>query len=425
MKWIILSLLWLLAVALALFVLWRTWRGRNAVLRGRWSPRLVRMVAVVLVLLGAGQEKARSAPAPTGPKAGRSEDELPPVVTADTVTRWLAWQQPGSAWWQMKQHYVRLSLTPRDAEAARRMIRGLLRSFPARFKALVEADLDAGAKAASRPDAKVLIAALDDMERAGLFDQWACAYLWRKAAGGIDKTQRTQAVELFARLNRHARMTNALVRAQARVKPFLVPPRAWMSKAGPKTSYVVAQKQAVGETLKTARWLYAGSDTGTWERDGCVLASVARGSAPLTLVRAGHRQELKEGATVRLNRLDLVETPAGGKPVVLEHAWLGQITLPADRTLSVWDLPALLPAGARHQAEVAVGEALDGEEKPARKLEQALPLVQRVLREKLVKTSNAKGAPRLRLILSLFDDAVMPALAPGGVPTGPALIHRP
>ena len=44
-------------------------------------------------------------------------------------------------------------------------------------------------------------------------------------------------------------------------------------------------------------------------------------------------------------------------------------------------------------------------------LEQALPLVHTLLREELKHSPNATGAPRLRLILALFDDAVMPALA--------------
>jgi len=86
-------LLWLLALAVALFVLWRVWRGRPVVLRGRWGPRFVRVVAVVLVVLGAAEE-GRPAPVPTkdAAGAGRADEQLPPAVTQDPVTRWLNWQ---------------------------------------------------------------------------------------------------------------------------------------------------------------------------------------------------------------------------------------------------------------------------------------------------------------------------------------------
>lgn len=75
MRTLLAPLLWLLAVAVALFVLWRAWRGRPVVLRGRWEPRFVRMVAVALVVLGAA-EKGRAAPVPTkcAPGAGRTDE---------------------------------------------------------------------------------------------------------------------------------------------------------------------------------------------------------------------------------------------------------------------------------------------------------------------------------------------------------------
>ena len=39
--------------------------------------------------------------------------------------------------------------------------------------------------------------------------------------------------QVHARLYRHARVTNTLIRAYSLVQPLMVEPRAWISKAGP------------------------------------------------------------------------------------------------------------------------------------------------------------------------------------------------
>jgi hypothetical protein len=276
---------------------------------------------------------------------------------------------------------------------------------------LVSADITALAAGKGAPPADLhdLTLVLDDMELTGIFDHWANAYLWRKTPAGVGEKERGQLVEWFARLHRHARLTDTLIRARAQVKPFLMPPRAWMGKAGPRRELVLLEEQGAADVLAAARKLYALTGTGTWERDGCVLLTVAQDSAPLTQVRAGQREKPGPLAAVRLTRLDLLETPAGDKPVVLEHAWLGRITLPAGRLLSVWDLPGCLSEEARKKAADKVDDALDGGEIAARRLEQALPFVHALMREKLAALPANKQGAKLRLILSLFDDAVMPA----------------
>lgn len=408
MRTLLAPLLWLLAVAVALFVLWRAWRGRPVVLRGRWGPRFVRMVAVVLVVLGAADE-GRPAPVPTkdAPGAGRTDEQLPPVVTQAAVTRWLNWQQPQNTWTVFKQELTRLSHSPPPTEAARQAVSARLRYFGWEFRKVVEADVAAmaGLKVA-RPGLDQLTAALDEMDQSGIYDHWAGAYLWRQSAG-LAGNDPQAAAELYARLYRHARVTDTLIRARAQVKPLNVSPRAWMSKAGPKREDVLARQKWEAEVFAAARRLYASTDAGTWERDGSARAAVAKDSAPLTLVHAGKRHTFGPGSNVRLDRLDLFE--AGEKPVVLEHAWLGKLTLPAGRTVSVWELPDCLSAEGRAALGKAVADALEGGEGAARRLEQALPLAHRLLREKLAAAPDARGAARLRLILSLFDDAVMPA----------------
>jgi hypothetical protein len=410
MKWLIIPLLWVLAVGAALLILYRLWRGHNVVLAGRWSPRFIRMVAVVLVLLGAGAEGGGAPlPAKDKPASGQGEEQLPAALTAQTVQHWLQVEQRGG-WQQFKQAFVQFTLAPNDRQA-KLNAQQFVGTLPARLAPLVRADLGGGGagEAAARPDLHDLTVVLDDLETAGLFDHWVNAYLWRKTPAAVGEKDRAKLTEWFARLHRHARVTDTLIRARAQVKPFMLPPRAWMGKmGGPRRDLLVQEEKGAADVFAAARKLYPLTGTGTWEVDGCVALTVAKDSAAVVLVRAGQQDRPGPLAAMRLTRLDLLQTPAGDKPVVLEHAWLGRVSLPADRLLSVWDLPGCLSEEARKKVTDAVGAALDGDEAAARRLEQALPFVQVLLREKLAAAPATKGG-KLRLILSLFDDAVMPA----------------
>jgi hypothetical protein len=408
MKWLIIPLLWVLAIGAALLILYRLWRGQNVVMTGRWSPRFIRMVAVVLVLLGAAQEKSAAAPLPMKdkPATGQSEEQLPPVVTAERVHLWLRGQNQGG-WLLFKQAFVQFTLTPRDP-TAKANAEQYVGALTVRLANLVKADLAALAVGKECPSVELrdLPLALDEMEQAGIFDHWANAYLWRKTPTNVGEKERSQLVEWYARLHRHARLTDTLIRARAQVKPFLMPPRAWMSKAGPRPEHLLKEKVGAGDVLAAARKLYPLTGAGTWDRDGCVVLTVAKESAAVVQIRAGQREKPGPLAAIRLTRLDLLETPAGDTPVVLEHAWAGRITLPPGRLLSVWDLPGCLSAEARKKVAVKVDAALGGDETAARRLEDNLPLVQGILRQKLVVVPAGKEVAKLRLILSLFDDAV-------------------
>ena len=144
------------------------------------------------------------------------------------------------------------------------------------------------------------MAALDETDQSGLYDHWACAYLWRQSAGLAGNDPKA-AAELCARLYRHARVTDTLIRARAQVKPLNVSPRAWMSKAGPKREDVLAKKNWEAEVFAAARRLYASTDAGTWERDGSARAAVANDSAPLALLHAGKRHTFEPGSSVLVN----------------------------------------------------------------------------------------------------------------------------
>jgi hypothetical protein len=382
------------------------------------------MVAVVLVVVGLGADKGGTVPAKiTGVPDGqrdRADEPLPPVVTTGSIGEWLSLQQPTGPWARFKRQYVLAVQSPARPDArALAALRVQAAVLPEKLRPFFLADLDARANGKAAPPAHPadLLAALDEAERLGYFDPWLGAYLWRKTAAGVAPSEGRALVELYARLARHARLSNTLIRAQARVKPLLLPPRAWMSKAGPfkKGDWAIDRDKSLAEMLGAAKVLYAESDSGTWKRDGLAVVMVARGSAPVTLIRAGRRQPLEKEETFRFHRLDLVETPAGEKPIVLEHAWLGQVELPAGRVVSAWDLAGHLSAGARGKLRKEVAAALGGSEESAGRLERALPLAHQAIREGLAGSPSAPGAPRLRLILALFDDALSPAPADGEV----------
>ena len=104
MKWLFSILLWVLALVVALGVLWRIARGRHVVLRGRWTPRFVRMVAIVLVVLGVGVDRTDAAPVGLQKNdKQKPEDSLPPGITAEAALRWVTLQNPLGEWVMLKR----------------------------------------------------------------------------------------------------------------------------------------------------------------------------------------------------------------------------------------------------------------------------------------------------------------------------------
>jgi hypothetical protein len=410
MKWVLAPLLGLTAVALAFFVLWRLWRGRPVVLRGRWAPRVLRLVAIVLVVLGIGADEGRPVPVKPADRGGerRAErDPLPATVTAAAVGNWLFLQQLASPWARLKQEYTRLAARSADAVALKALRTGLT-GVPAPLRSFLEADLEAREHGKSPPHVAPgrLVSALDQLEPQGYYDPWLTAYLWRQSASaGPDEGK--ELTELYARLYRHARVANALVRARARIKPVLQPPRAWMSKAGPAKVGMLREGDhtlAGAEVLGAAKVLFATSDIGTWQRDGLVILTVTKDAGAVTVLRGDWPAERQPGERVRLGRLDLLTRSAPGKAVALDHEWLGRLTLPAQRVVSVWDLPRCLSREGRARLEAQIEKGLDGDEMAAARLEQALPLAHTDLRQALARRPDAPAAARMRLILSLFDD---------------------
>jgi hypothetical protein len=415
MRWVVLLVLWISAIVVALLVLRRVHRGKPVVLAGRWSPRLVRMIAVVLVVLGMGEEAATppSFAAPAKLPVRATDDELPTMVNPQTVQMWLALHNDAGPYTPGRRALVQ-GLNGRNLSAEQKALAlDHARFLGPKLQALLLAELaaiDEGKAAPSVPAAD-LRAALDELEKAGRYDHYWNGYLWRKTATAEFDSAETR-VELFARFRQHARVTDALIRAHAQVKPLMQPPRAWMSKAGPKKGDLAAIKAyqaSLADMVKVANEALPTTDEGTWKRDAILLIKPTKEAPAPVLVRGGKERVLPADDSTRFGRLDLLQT--GDKPAAFVHDWLGKVDLPANQTLSVWNLPNLLPDGARQKLDETVHDALkNNSEDAADRLERCLPLSHHAIRVGLKELPNAKGAPRLRLILALFDDAVMPAL---------------
>jgi hypothetical protein len=381
---------WLAAGVIALAVYHRLRRGRRVVLTGRFSPRLVRMIVIVLVMFGIGGERdgkgAARAHAPMlgqGPGSPRAQEpgsQLPAKVTVETVQSWVG-QQHSESWLAAK----RQALERAGAGDGTRPVQPLPFDAPRTAPAALQV--------------------LDRMERVGCYDPWLVAYLWRQTSqfAAADAAAR---VTLLARLHEHARIANALIAAHGQMKPLLQLPPGWLNKGGPRREELAPFQRSAAELLRIARELYPKTDAGTWLRDGVVQLTLAKGSRAPVLVRAGTRAPMPAGAPLRFCRLDLLVTDAEAG-AVLEHDGFGHVVLPPGASVGAWELASLLSKAGTEAVRVAVATALAGDEAAALRLERALPLVHRELRIALLREPQAKGAPRLRLILALFDDVPM------------------
>jgi hypothetical protein len=414
MRWLAILVLWVAAIVVGLVILRRVRRGKPVVLTGRWSPRLVRMIAVVLVVLGAGDESAPpSAAAPAKIPVKSSDDVLPNTLNPRTVQLWLREHQEGGMYEPGNRLLLR-ALAGQTLDANQTVTaKDHLNRLPAKLKGLAAFDLAAvmaGKPAVAAADAH-LLETLDEMKKIGRFDHAWNAYLWRKAAGAPkDPAAR---VRLFDHVRQHARITDALLKAYAQVKPVMLPPQAWGGKGGRPPAWAAGPggggPNALADILKVAGEELPFIDEGTWKRDGVALIKPVAGSPAPVVIRAGKERTLPADESTRFGRLDLLQT--ADQPAVVVHDWLGKIELPAHRLVSVHELPEFLSKDSKEKLDQAALDALkSNSEDAADRLERCLAVSHEAIRIGLKELPTAKGAPRLRLILSLFDDAVMPTL---------------
>lgn len=385
---------------------------------GRVAPRVLNRIATALVVVfGVGLESDEARAQDGGPKpaadpegkneapAPKATESLPEHVGEESIGGYRRWESDELSVRPLKQALDRGAL-PADPKAVE-VLRSWGTALPSRLATLVTADLDAiAATTSSAPVACAeLTATLREIEERGTFDAWFHAWIWRKAAKAPGT--REERIALHERLHGHARLVATMTRARFEVKAERWNPRAWMSKAGPSKEALRAEKEVRVKLLEAARRLHAATDVGPWRTDATVELWVAEGSAPLTVVRGADRLERASGSALRMSRLDLLLAPGGDRPVKLEHAWLGRLSLPKDGAVSVFGLPALLGDEAREKARASAEAAVAGDEAATSRLELALPLVHEAARAALEKAPDGKGAPRVRTMLALFHDRVL------------------
>lgn len=235
--------------------------------------------------------------------------------------------------------------------------------------------------------AATLLAALDQAERANVWDPWLLRQLWTRSGAGTAEELGT----LYARLETHARLFDALTLGIAEVKAVRF--ETWRSKAqiAPRQGALVDSP----ELLAAAKKHFARIDSGTWRSEAMITLHLPEGS---TLVRDGRK--LAVSGELEFGRFDVLELPKGGEfelgsiryPLRPSQGAVTSRGLPVGRSFRDPSIPNRM-----------IDLALGGDEAAARAIEQALPAVQVNLRRRLAADPEAPGAPLMRTWLALFD----------------------
>ena len=235
-----------------------------------------------------------------------------------------------------------------------------------------------------------LIAALDEAEGQDVWDPWLVVQVWQRSGNG----PRAEVVELYARLERHARVVDALVLAAAETGPITFLP--WRKKSSAPQDYQAVRIST--DLVAVAKQRFPTLDGGTWRNEATIELTLTSGTA--TLYREGVATPIAVGSTIRLARFDLVEL--SGR---LTHQGLGVVASidPPTSIASRW-LPGQLSREARARAQAWAGEGLRGDPEAIDQLGSVLPAVHLQLQEAIISAPEAEGAPALRQLLLLFEE---------------------
>jgi hypothetical protein len=434
MKTLLTPLMWILAAAIVIGVLWRRRSGRNVILQGSFSPRLIHMIAVLLVLTGSSSLANEDDPIAASAERFVPSSEWPEHLDRQSIIRWVQQAQL-----QLPENFpkdqrlthkdkletfgiyrvqppVMTFLLPEESQEPtilhQRWTFTALHVSPALAAMLKQDERASEAKMPLPPHTPESLAkALEEAESRGFFSHLLIRYLWQ-ASGRSTEPPGEAMAQLYTKLRLHARTTNALTRTAAMAVPVVYHP--WMSKAAPRRDYINIRVDHQGlhkQLLANLARDYSLSDAGTWKQDARVEVELPA-TQELTIISNG--EQIETVGSVRLGRLDLVLLPSS--PVAVHHAVLGDIIIPAAgpqrKLLTVWQLPDLMDATAQRRIDTLLDVALEGDEAAARQLETVLPFAHDTIRSRLKEASTAKGAPRLRLILTQFDELVAPQLQP-------------
>lgn len=393
---------------------------RPRVLRSRVVAALLRAAAVVAVACGSSQRaraqgESRPTPAPTEPPAERGAStalvpqERVPLDPAPPAGLDLA----ASGAFHAARPTGRLEAASRPFERLepdeRVRLYDAVRWLPddLALKKLLTVDLThvRADFAESLVAPRELLSALREAESRGLFEASLTAWAWRRAAIAAPAQD---LADLYAALHAHARATDALV-LYAAAERRVDEPR-WQSKAGrPSFPHLSSASRPTGTSAaaptaagRAVARIYATRDAGTWDSEGRLLARVAEGGG--RLFRRGGSFPLAAGETVDVRRLDVVVADAGG--LALETSRCGRLRLGPGATLVSRNAAAFLEPEGRARIAALVAEALADSpdaEAAAAALERLAPLAADEMRLATLRRPDAPGAPRLRLLVALYD----------------------
>ncbi len=385
MKTIATAAMLIAASVVAVVLLRSRQRDRRARLVGRLGSHFARAVSIALLALGIANSVPNAKHAVAQVDAAKKRG----AIDADLIRKWRHRFRDVD---QIKSALVVVSNKQSNVSARKAARRTLapFRSGQDPMHIVIASDLSNRSVSVD-----VLRKALAALEVSGNWDTWFAGYLWRRTAS---LGNRDGLSSLYQAIRRHIRITNTLTRAAARIKAIPFSPRAWMSKAGPSPRVRRQEAKVQSELLAAARTLHSSTDLGPWESESFLDASVIAGE----IVRLQDQpQRFRPGARFQFRRLDVIKTGASGAR--LRHPWLGDILFPPNRTYTVWDIPGLLSVNANKHVASQVSRALAGDLTAAKKLEKSLPAVQQAIRLGVRRDPTAKGAPRLRTLLMLFD----------------------
>lgn len=239
--------------------------------------------------------------------------------------------------------------------------------------------------------ATTLRALLGAAEAVPLYDAWLAGFVWLHA-----RTIKPAPVDLYARVERHLRVANAVVLGQATTGRIEF--SAWRSKAGPPPGWREARVPK-GLASAARREFAGGADAGAWETEAVLPLKVGPGS--VVLIRRASETNIATGQRVRLRRLDVIRSAEGA---TLEHPTLGALVLPRGAELTAWNAGEFLDADARAKLQAIVDAALGGDAGELARLEAMLPAAHAAIRAAVAAKPDAPGAAGLRTVLVSFDE---------------------
>ncbi|MCB9831088.1 MAG: hypothetical protein H6807_01335 [Planctomycetes bacterium] len=372
--------------------------ARPLILRSPFLRQALRVAALLLVLAGFGRElEAQDEPGPASRPEAREAPVLPDQAALERFGDRLADTALRRSLTDLLESLTRVD-RPAAAETTA-WVAARCGSFPDVFARMVAADLaePAPSTTISAAELREALAALD---QDGLWFLGVDALLGRLLQRLDPATPIPERVALLTALERHRRLSEALVLAMARMKPLAINPRAWASKAGPGRELRMARALAIASLRQDLERILDERSRST-ARDDAATSFRATGDG-IELAAPGQPvRTLTRGKTFSFGRHDLIWSTTGGG---IDQAWLGTIVIPAGAAIGVAELPALLDTDQRTKVEGALDRALAGDAVAQGLIELSLPLVHRALARRLDQATDEPGCDALRMILRLHDD---------------------